>query len=56
MRWNKAWVVAKKDLLEFRRNKYIIYTLVITPIIMSVVIPLASVVPLQGILYRAEII
>lgn len=40
-----ALVIAKKDLLQFRRNRYIISTLLITPLLLSVVMPLTSIVP-----------
>ncbi len=54
-RWSMAWVVAKKDLREFRKNKYILYTLVITPIIMAVVMPVASVLPLRGVMIEQNV-
>ncbi len=49
MRIKKAWIVARKDLSEFRANKQILLTLAISPIIMSVMpifitVPLASIV------------
>ena len=32
MRWDKAWVIARKEFSEYRRNKYIIYSLVVMPL------------------------
>jgi len=36
MRLDKVWVVARKDISEFRTNKYIMYSLVIMPLIMAI--------------------
>lgn len=55
LRLDKVWVVARKDLWEFRRNKFIIYTMLITPIIMAVLIPLGTFVPLKDVLVEANI-
>jgi len=45
MRLKKAWVVARKDLSEFRANKQILIVLAIFPIMLSV-IPIITVVPM----------
>ena len=39
MRLSKAWVVASKDLAIFRRKRSIIYSLVIVPIMVSILFP-----------------
>lgn len=39
MRFDKVWIVARKDMAELRTNKYVLYTLVFMPVIMAVVIP-----------------
>ncbi len=40
-----AWIVARKDLLQFRRNRYIIFTLLLTPLLLSVLMPFISITP-----------
>ena len=47
LRWSKAWVVARKDLSEFRRNRIILGSLIAMPIIFSVLMPITVVVPFQ---------
>jgi ABC-2 type transport system permease protein len=39
MRFSKAWVVASKDLAIFRRKRSILYSLVIVPIMVSILFP-----------------
>jgi ABC-type multidrug transport system permease subunit len=55
LRWNKVWVVARKDLWEFRRNKFIIYTMLITPLIMAVLVPVGTFIPLKDVLVEANV-
>ena len=45
----KAWIVARKDMSEFRANKQIILSLAIFPIIM-IALPVFSVIPLTAII------
>lgn len=40
MRVEKAWVVARKEMAEFRSNKYIIFTLLFVPLLMALLLPL----------------
>jgi len=47
MKLDKAIIVAKKDLAEFRRNRYILGTLLIMPLIVSVMLPIVYVVPIN---------
>jgi ABC-2 type transport system permease protein len=47
MRLNKAWIVARKDMAEFRTHKYILFTIVFMPTIMGVLIPLGYFLPIQ---------
>ena len=42
-----AWIVAKKDMAEFKTNKYIIFTLFVIPIIYVVLLPLSFFAPLS---------
>jgi ABC-2 type transport system permease protein len=39
MRFWKSWIVATKDLSLFKRNKYILYSLIAMPVIIGVVVP-----------------
>lgn len=45
MRFEKTWIIVRKEFSEFRRNKYIIYSLVLMPVIMAVVLPIVYLVP-----------
>jgi len=47
MRFDRSIIVAKKDLSEFRKNKYIMMTLLIMPIIISVMLPFLYVLPIN---------
>lgn len=39
MRLDKLWVVAKKDLAEFRTNKYVMYSILLMPLMLATVLP-----------------
>ncbi len=39
MRLDKLWVVAKKDLAEFRTNKYVMYSILLMPLLLATVLP-----------------
>ncbi len=45
MRLDKVWTVARKDISEFRTNKYIMFSLVLMPILMAVVLPIVYLSP-----------
>lgn len=45
MRLDKVWIVARKDMSEFRTNKYIIFSLAVMPIVMSFVLPVVYLLP-----------
>jgi ABC-2 type transport system permease protein len=47
VRIGKSWIVAKKDMAEFKTNKYILFSLVLMPMIMGVVIPVSYFLPIQ---------
>ncbi len=40
MRLWKSWIVTKKDLSVFKKNKYVLYSLIAMPILMGVVLPI----------------
>ncbi len=44
MRLSKAWIIASKDFATFRRKRTILYTLVIVPILVAILIPSVIVV------------
>ncbi len=46
MRWRNAWIVMRKDLDEFKKQKFVIGSIVAMPIILGVVLPLAMFVPM----------
>jgi ABC-type transport system involved in cytochrome c biogenesis permease component len=39
MRLSKSWIVTRKDLSVFRKNKYILYSIIAMPIFIGVVLP-----------------
>ena len=45
MRPDKLWVVAKKDLAEFRTNKYVMYSILLMPLMLAVVLPVIYLMP-----------
>ncbi len=47
MRIRKSWIVAKKDMAEFKTNKYIIFTILLMPTIMGVIVPISYFLPIQ---------
>jgi ABC-2 type transport system permease protein len=49
MRLDKSWIIVRKEMSEFRKNKYILYTLVLMPIVMAVVLPITYLIPLSSL-------
>ncbi len=49
MRFDKSWTIVRKEFSEYRRNKYILYSLFLMPIIMSVVLPSVYLAPASSI-------
>jgi len=47
MRLWKSWIVATKDLSLFRRNKYILYSLIALPFLMGLLFPVIAIFSLQ---------
>jgi ABC-2 type transport system permease protein len=47
MRFEKSWIIVRKEFSEFRKNKYILYSLFLMPIIMAVVLPVVYLVPIS---------
>ena len=48
MRLWKSWIVTSKDLSVFRKNKYILYSLVSLPLIVGVVLPIILIYALEA--------
>jgi ABC-2 type transport system permease protein len=48
MRFSKSWIVTQKDLSVFRKNKYILYSLVALPIIIGIVLPVTFILALTA--------
>src|SRR4030042_6914301 len=49
MRWRNAWIVMRKDLDEFTKQKLVIGSIVAMPIVLGVILPLIMFVPLTTI-------
>jgi ABC-2 type transport system permease protein len=49
MRLWKSWIVTKKDLSVFKKNRYVLYSLLAMPIIMGVVLPVIYVFSLSSV-------
>jgi ABC-2 type transport system permease protein len=47
MRLEKSWIIVRKEFSEFRKNKYILYSLFLMPILMAVVLPVVYLVPIS---------
>ena len=47
MRLWKSWIVATKDLSLFKRNKYILYSLIALPFLMGLLMPVIAIFSLQ---------
>ncbi len=46
MRWRNAWIVMRKDLSEFRKQKLVIGSIIAMPLVLGVVLPLVTFVPM----------
>ena len=49
IRFEKMWAIARKEFSEFRRNRYVLMTLVIMPLVMTIVLPVIYLVPVTSI-------
>jgi len=47
MRRDRVWEIAKKDMASARRHRYVLYGLVIVPLILSVFMPLVYILPVM---------
>jgi len=46
MRFDKIWTVARKDISEFRTNRYIMFSLALMPMVMAVILPVVYLLPI----------
>jgi ABC-2 type transport system permease protein len=46
MRWDFVKAIIRKDFLEFKKNKYILYTLATFPIVFAIIMPLTILTPI----------
>ncbi len=46
MRWNFVRAIVRKDFMEFKKNKYILYTLATFPIVFAIIMPLTLLTPI----------
>jgi ABC-2 type transport system permease protein len=54
MRLDRAMIVAKKDIAEFSKNKYIMMTIIAMPLFASVILPVVYVVPINQLSRQSE--
>jgi ABC-2 type transport system permease protein len=47
VRFWKSWIVATKDLSLFKKNKYILYSLIALPFLMGILLPVIAIFSLQ---------
>ncbi len=50
MRWRNAWIVMRKDLSEFRKQKLVIGSIIAMPLVLGVVLPLMMFVPMVTVI------
>jgi ABC-2 type transport system permease protein len=48
LRWDRVGIIMRKEFSEFRRNKYILYSLVLMPIIFATVLPAIYLIPVSS--------
>lgn len=49
MRFERLWVVAKKDLAEIRTSRYVMATVIVMPLLFAIVIPVTTFLPLMSL-------
>lgn len=49
IRFEKMWAIARKEFSEFRRNRYVLMTLVLMPLVMTIVLPIVYLVPITAL-------
>jgi ABC-2 type transport system permease protein len=49
IRFEKMWAIARKEFTEFRRNRYVLITLVFMPLIITIVLPVIYLAPVTAL-------
>jgi ABC-2 type transport system permease protein len=49
IRFEKMWAIARKEFSEFRRNRYVLMTLVFMPLIITIVLPVVYLAPVTAL-------
>jgi ABC-2 type transport system permease protein len=49
IRFEKMWAIARKEFSEFRRNRYVLMTLVFMPLIITIVLPVIYLAPVTAL-------
>jgi len=49
LRWEKVSTIVRKEMAEYRKNRYILISLFVMPILMSTVLPLVYLVPIASL-------
>ncbi len=49
IRFEKMWAIARKEFSEFRRNRYVLMTIVMMPLIITIVLPIVYLVPVTAL-------
>jgi ABC-2 type transport system permease protein len=49
IRFEKMWAIARKEFTEFRRNRYVLMTLVFMPLIITIVLPVIYLAPVTSL-------
>ena len=48
IRFEKMWAIARKEFSEFRRNRYVLMTMVFMPMLMTIILPVVYLVPVTA--------
>ncbi|MFH1821135.1 MAG: hypothetical protein ABH852_01660 [Methanobacteriota archaeon] len=48
MRFDRVWEIAKKDMASVRKYKYVLYGIVVMPLIFAIIIPFATIYPVMN--------
>ena len=49
MRWDRIWALAKKDIKDYTKSKYVFFTIVFMPLFLSLIMAISGVLPLVSI-------
>jgi ABC-2 type transport system permease protein len=54
LKWNRVSAIIRKELWEFRRQKYILYSLLFPPVILAFILPFATFVPILTLIPNVD--